>query len=143
MADGQPEGGGKFLLLVLIFAMGIGGAWNYRRNLAAEQGEVRPYRSYGDADLEQLIEAYRSEVAGLEQRYESLRGQRAEEKGGVHFQDRVDDFERAQRAGTRVRATGASLSEGEAALRELEEEQRRRLAEADPLRLHLRRLLTL
>lgn len=131
------------LLALLLAAVGSAGAWNYHQNLAAERAEFRPYRGYTEEDLAALAEAYRQEVEQLTDRYEAARGVRADVSGGGLLDEQVRKFERAQQAGSRVREIGSRLSVREADLREIQEEQRRRVAERDQVRLFLRRLLTL
>lgn len=124
---GSGKGGQLLLLLLLLGILAGAGTWNYRRNLAAQNAEVRPYRTLSDADLQTLTAAYESEVAQLSKRYEAARRQRsaAPAAGG----DRFQRFEKAQQRGRAERELGYRVSEREAALDELHEEQRRRAAE--------------
>lgn len=130
-------------LLVLTVALGVAGGWNYHRNLSAESETPRPYRSYADADLEALIQAYEGEVGSLEKRYDSAKQARGESGNKGHFDDQVREFERVQAISTRSRNAGAKLSVSEAELSLLVAEREQRARDADPLQLFLRRLLTI
>ncbi len=122
------------LLLALLLA---GGGYNYRRNLQAEP--PRPYRSYGDAELSQLIAAYEGDVTRREGALPHA--SRSASGGGPLLQDRVDDFEAAQRHGRAYREALAGVAGQEGVLRELMEERQAR--QEPPLSVHLRRLTTL
>lgn len=124
MGRGSDKGGGPLLLLLVLLALLAGvGTWNYQRNAAAEAAEVRPYRTLSEADLGTLIAAYEAEVAQLEKRYERARGGSASSPSG---DDRFQAFAQAQRRGRAAREAGYAVSEHEAALAELREEQERR-----------------
>ena len=131
------------LLLVVLVALGGAGGWNYHRNLSAESETPRPYRSYADADLEALIQAYEGEIHSLEKRYDSAKQVRGESGKKDHFDDRVREFERVQAISTRSRNAGAKLSVSEAELAQLVAESEQRARDADPFQLFLRRLLTI
>jgi len=52
------ETGNQFVLVLLLVGLVSGaGVWNYRRNVAIEAAEPRPYRSYSLSDLEALKSA--------------------------------------------------------------------------------------
>jgi hypothetical protein len=137
-------GGGGLVLVVLLLALGVGGAWNYRRNLDAEAAEKpRPYRTLDDAEIAQLIEAYRGEIADWEARAAGARGRSGGVREGAHLDDRIREFERLQSAGMKERAVGDALVTRRIELERLEEEQRLRSGSEDVIALHLRRLLTL
>jgi len=131
------------LLLVVMVALGGAGGWNYHRNLSAESETPRPYRSYADADLEALIQAYEGETHSLEKRYDSAKQLRGESGKKGHFDDQVREFERVQAISTRSRNAGAKLSVSEAELAQLVAEREQRARDADPFQLFLRRLLTI
>ena len=53
-------------LLVVLLAILCGyGAWNYQRSVAAERKQPRPYASYSDTQLDQLLAAYQGKVAAI------------------------------------------------------------------------------
>lgn len=135
------------VLLVLLVTLSAAGAWNYVRNWKAEQEVFRPYRSYSDAELEKLRTAYQQEIDRLSSRQEALeRRVRAHKFGaqqaGPLLGDRVAAFERTRQMNDRLRAVEGEIAEFEAAVRDLEAEERRRELERDRVRLFLRRLLT-
>lgn len=138
--EGQASVG---LLLVIVLVAVAAGAWNYRRNLAAEQAEraQRPLAGYATADLESLAEAYRAEVDQLASRYDSARGQRVDAADRGFFGEQIDEYERVRRQSDRRRDAGADLGQTEAALRDVEVELRARGSEGGSAwSLHLRRL---
>jgi len=141
-------GGGAHLgLLLVVLALAVGaGAWNYRRNLVAEQQEqaARPLSGYEHDDLLALAAAYRTEVDALTRRYQGVRSERVEARERGFFGDQIDEYERVRRRSGAHREVGAALGEAEAALREIEQELATRRSETGTgLELHLRRLLAL
>jgi len=141
--DGRASAG---LLLLIVLAAGAAGAWNYRRNLAAEQAEraKRPLSGYATADLRALADAYRAEVGKLSGRYDAARQQRVGTAEHAFFGDQIDEYERVRRASGKRREAGAALGQKEAALREVEQELQARAGEdGTGWRLHLHRLLGL
>lgn len=138
--DGRVSAG---LLLGILLVLAAAGAWNYRRNLAAEQAEraKRPLAGYTTADLEALAGAYRAEVAALSSRYDAARGQRVATEEQGFFGEQIDEYERVRRRSGQRREAGAELGQGEAALRDVEAELRARGAEGGSAwSVHLRRL---
>lgn len=132
------------LLVVLLLALGVGGAWNYRRNLDAEAAESpRPYRTLSNAEIGDLIAAYQGEI----DEWQAKQGGADRRSGAVRdralFEDQIREFERVQREGARSRALGGELLLRRIELEKLEEEQRLRSSSQSTLALHLRRLLTL
>lgn len=131
------------LLVAILLAAAVAGAWNYRRNLAAEEAEraKRPYASYATEDLKALAEAYRAEVAQLEARWQAARGARVKATDRSFFGDQIEEYERVRRRSGQQRAVGAELGETEAALRAVEEELARRAnAPRAAWRVHWQRL---
>jgi hypothetical protein len=128
-------------VLLVLGALGAGGAANYRRNVAREAQAPRPFRSYETADLETLAQAYEREVAALDARYRATRdGGGSAPAGGQLLDETVRAFEQASARTKAVRGAGAELSMKEAALADVRAEQARR--GEDPLQVHLRRLLS-
>src|SRR5262245_30800152 len=105
--------GRALLLLVVLCALIGAGAWNYHRNLVAEQAarKARPLSGYDTADLEALAEAYRQEVRGDTARYEKNRAHRAEARERSYFDEQVQEFEKVQRQSGRSRQAGERLSQ--------------------------------
>lgn len=138
------KGGVTFLALILLVALGVAGAYNYQRNRATEVQEApRPYSGYSDAELASLIEAYQQEVEALQSRYDAAKSREFRTRNGGLIDERVGEFERAQKWGASTRSMGADVAEREAVLRELRREQSLRGAPAGSLEVHLRRLLTI
>ena len=118
------------------------GTANYRRNLASEAQEPRPFRSYATADLETLAQAYEREVAALERATarEARRGRwRAEGRPAPRSRP-MRAFEQVSARTQAVRGAGGELSMKEATLADVRAEQARR--RGNPLQVHLRRLTT-
>ncbi len=132
------------LLVALLVGAAAAGAWNYHRNLVAEQQDraARPLYGYETGDLEALAEAYRAEAAELTRRYEGVRNQRVETRERGFFGDQIEEYERVRRRSGSRRDIGADLGETEASLRGVEKELEARRREAGTLvDIHLRRLL--
>lgn len=143
MARDRTSGGGRLLLLlVLLGLLGGAGTWNYRRNMAAEQAEYRPYRSYSSEDLASLRAAYEQEIEAYGRRYAAATGRSVEVAGGRQLADQIQEFERVQRISQATRSLGSQLSQRQADVRRIAEEQQRRVGESDRLMFHLRRLVT-
>lgn len=143
--DRRKQGGAQIAVLLLVLGgLAAGGAWNYRRNLAAERAAeaARPLSGYSTGDLEALAAAYRQEIQAYEARYASRRGQRAEARERAYFDEQVREFEKVQRATSRTRAAGGDVAEREAALRDVESELASRGPARSTWEIHLRRLTT-
>jgi hypothetical protein len=130
------------LLLLLVGLVGAG-AYNYQRNLKAEQAREakRPLHGYAKADLEKLAAAYRQEVAKQSARYQAAKGTRSGVRNHELLGAQVNEFERVAKESDAVREIGAVLSEREAALKDVENELQQR-TDLDPTQVFLRRLLT-
>lgn len=141
----RAERGGAQVLLIALVALCGAGAWNYHRNLVAEQVDhtARPLSGYSTADLESLADAYRSEIARYEAKYRGQRAQRNEARDRAHFGDQVGELEKVQRAARRTREAGAEVAEREAALRDVEAELAARGPERPAWQVHLERLTRL
>ena len=130
------------LLFALLLVLSAAAAFNYERNLRAERA-TRPYHVYNDRDLDRLIAGYREEVADWQAKHRSARGAAAGPGRGARLDERVRDFERAHRAGTRERGSAAELAEREAVLRDLEAEKTARASDGPELGRFLRRLVAI
>ena len=141
MAKGS--GGNQFVaLLVLLGLVGGGGTWNYRRNAAADAAEYRPYRTYSVADLAVLRGAYEEEIESFRRRYTEAARRNVKVSGGRMLAEQIREFERIQRVSRTTRDLGSGVSEREAALTLIAEEEERRAAESDRLMFHLKRAVT-
>ncbi len=140
----KSNAGSGLLVVVLLLGLLVGGAFNYRRNLEAETAErPRPYRTLSDAEVEQLIAAYRVEIEAWQGRVADTRDQTGGVRERAHLDARIREFERVHRSGRGERAVGQELAGRQIELEKLEEEQRLRSGSQDLVALHLRRLLTL
>jgi len=136
----RRAGGATLPLLLLLAVLAGGGGWNYHRNMQAEAQVPRPYRNYGDAELSQLLDAYRSEVARLDDRYGQQTQRRADQRGGQLLDERVDDFERARKVSHQLRSLRAEASGQESILDQLQREQDLRAGDRSGWELHWKRL---
>jgi hypothetical protein len=131
-------------LLGLVLLIGLGG-YNYHRNWQSEQVDQgpRPFETYETADLTALRDAYEVEAAQYEQRYSAQERQRYRSKGEGLMGERVEDFERIQRNSGRLRELSADVADRQARMRDIERELDIRLAQANGLALHMKRLISL
>jgi hypothetical protein len=132
-------------ILVLLVALGGAGAWNYQRNLVAEDSDQkpRPFQSYASSDLEALRSAYSQEIAAYQKMYASQDAKRRRASDTGMIDERVEEFDRVRLASSRLRELSADVAEREARLREIELELRQRAGQLSGLSLHLRRLFTI
>jgi len=110
------------LLLLLLILCGYG-VWNYKRNLEAEAAIPRPYKSYTEEQLDQLLGAYQGQVDALNQRYDAASGQRSGVRDAQLLGDAVDEFQRVQRNSRAVRELGARASQEQASLQAIQDEK--------------------
>ena len=141
MTRRSERGAAGQLVLVLAALVGLIG-WNYQRNAAAEQRVFRPYRSYAEADLAALIEAYEGETERTGGRYDDTVSRRVDAQSTGLLMGNVRDFERAQAAARRTRDARESFADARAGLEELKKEQSLRAGERSKLRVFLRRAFT-
>jgi hypothetical protein len=143
MAKGTGGGGSRvFPLLVLLALLGGGGAWNYQRNLAAEEAMPRPYKGYSDSDLEAMSGAYTQEIEQYTKRWEQARGRRMQASTQGLVGDAAQEFERVQGHTSEVRALKRDLAERQVTLDKIAEELDYRRSLGKGWQLHLRRLTT-
>jgi len=131
------------LPVVLLLGLIAGGVYNYQRNLQAEAAVPRPYETYAQEDLEALLDAYEAENARIERQYEAARERLGRERQAGLLDQNIQAFEQAQRDASTSREIGIQLSMRMSATEEIEAELARREQEADRLRVHLKRLLTI
>jgi len=130
-------------VLVLLLVLGGAGAWNYQRNLAAEEALPRPWKGYASEDLEALQGAYGQEIEQYSKKWDAARRQRVQARDRDLVGDAAQEFERVQGQAQRVRELGRELAEREAALEEIQEELRLRKQLGSGWKLHWRRLTAL
>ena len=137
-------GGALVLVLVAIVAIAGAGAWNYRRNLQAEEARnaARPLHGYSTSDLEALADAYRQEIAAHAGRAKAQKQTRAVAKDRAYFDEQVQEFEKVQKQAEAQRRAGADAKVGDVDLARVEEELRTRSGAESELDRHLRLLLT-
>jgi hypothetical protein len=128
------------MLLVLLAILGGAGSWNYKRNLAAEEAQPRPYKSYSDEQLDQLLTAYRGQIDELSSRYEEASGSRARQHDVQLLGEAVEQFNRVQRNSRAVRDLGSLLSKEQASLGVIEQEKALRSRLGGPAKIFLRRV---
>lgn len=127
-------------LLVVLLAILCGyGAWNYQRSVAAERKQPRPYASYSDTQLDQLLAAYQGKVDELSKRYQAASGRRAVSSKVQLLGDGVEQFNRVQRSSRAVRELGQELSEEQASLKAIQQEKAQRAHAGGALMTFLRR----
>ncbi len=130
------------LLLLLLVAAGAG-AWNYRKNVAAEDEIFRPFEGYTDQALEDLTEAYETRQVEDKQRLEATRSRRVTAQSKAYFDEQVWEFERVQRVHVSKAKAMARMAESRTTLKLLEEEKRLRASGPHGIKLFLKRLLTI
>lgn len=104
------------LLLVLLGILGGAGYWNYQRNRALEDAEPRPYKSYSQAELLQLRDAYQAEVDRYSERYRSAKSRTVDVRDGSYLGEKVDEFERVQRISVGKRKIASAYAKNQVQL---------------------------
>jgi hypothetical protein len=137
------SGGIALLPVLILLGLLAGGVYNYHRNWQVEASVPRPYGSYSQVDLEALLAAYQAENAMAERQYSAAREGGTRDRGAGFLDQNIAAFEAAQQQSANTRVLGARLSMQQVATGEIEAEIERRKNEEDPLKVHLRRLLTL
>jgi hypothetical protein len=139
------ETGRSVVALLLLLAILAGaGAWNYRRNAAAEEEDAyRPFRGYTDEAIAQLIEAYEAEHERTSSRFEKAARRKVDVEGKAYFAEQVQEFERVQRTSQNTRALRDEIAESQTSLKLLREESSRRARERQKLKVFFERLLTI
>ena len=140
MSQRREAGAGTIGALVLLLVLLVGGVgWNYHRNLAREQSEFRPYRSYSDADLATLLGAYEQESKATGRRYDAAVDRRAHVKPKGDVMGNVQEFERAQRVRLAARDARSDFAQARTSLEGLRKEVALRARDRSPLQIFLRR----
>lgn len=135
------ESGKPVVLLLLLMGLISGaGVWNYRRNVAIEAAEPRPYRSYSLADLEALKSAYESEANKHKDHYRAASSRKVAVRGGGLIGDQVVEFERVQRISQGKRDIASVYAKNQVQLEEVLAEISHRAQLGDGWKLHLERL---
>jgi hypothetical protein len=139
----RSEAGGSVVTLLLVLAILVGaGAWNYRRNAAAEEDVYRPYRGYSDEAIADLIDAYEGQHEQRSKRFETAAKHDVNVEGKAYFGEQVQEFERVQRLSQNKRALRDGLAESQTSLKLLQDESAMRAKERRKLARFFERLLS-
>lgn len=140
----RRKAGNSVVSLLLLLAVAAGaGAWNYRKNVEAEEDVYRPFAGYTDEALADLAEAYETRQKGDEKRFDRATSRRVSADGKAYFDQQVAEFERVQKAHAGKAEIQGRMAESKTTLKLLKEEQRLRASEADRMAVFLKRLLTI
>ncbi len=139
MADKSDSRVGQILILLVV--LGAAGGWNYHRNALVENAVPRPYAEYSDAELDQLISAYRGEVDIQLERYRnsSARSSVQVKEGGL-LDERISEFERVQRLGAQRKERAYEVTENQILVEQLAQERVARERDRPLYKLILRRV---
>ena len=122
MAGGSDARVGQTLILLVILC--AAGGWNYHRNAVIEDSVPRPYRTYSDEELDQLVSAYRDEVEVQMARY---RNSTASANVAVRdeglLEDRIGEFERVQHLSKKRKDSAYKVTENQILVEQLAQEQ--------------------
>jgi hypothetical protein len=141
MAKSSGKGKQGLLLLVLLGILAGAGSWNYKRNLAIEEAEPRPYRSYTLAQLDDLRAAYQGEVDAQSRRYKTASSQKVAVRSGGLIGEQVGEFERVQRISQGKRDIASQYAKNQVRLDAVTAEIVKRAADGPAWRVVLRRLI--
>jgi hypothetical protein len=122
MASGSDTRVGPALIMLVI--LGAAGGWNYHRNAQIDAAVLRPYRSYSDDELHQLISAYRNEVEVQLVRYQNAPAVKtvAARDGGL-LGEKIQEFERAQRVSKQRQERAYQVTDNQILAEQLAKEQ--------------------
>jgi hypothetical protein len=140
----NSSGAGILLFIILVLAGGLG-SWNYNRNLQLEssQNSNRPFQGYSDEALAQLATAYQEEADVLERKYKASLETRTDVRDSEGLiMEKIGEFERVQRIGSKIRVATSNAAGREARIREIHDEQAWRRNQAQSS-LHLKRLTSM
>lgn len=141
MASGSDSRVGQALILLLI--LGVAGGWNYHRNAGIENAAPRPYRGYSDEELNQMISAYQEEVEIQMARYRKAGdANKVVVQGGGLLEDRIGEFERAQRASQKRRDRAYKVTDNQILVEQLAKEQMIRDRDRPIYKMIFRRVTT-
>ena len=140
MATGSGRTNQSMAVLVALL-IGLGG-WNYYQNRKLENALPRPYKSYSDAELEQLIPQYQGEVDHQTERYREVASRKVTVRDGSLLGDRVNEFERVQQISQGRREAANRVTDNQIALNQIALEQSKRNADRPIYKMIFRRLFT-
>jgi hypothetical protein len=129
--------------LILLVILCAAGGWNYHRNARIEDAQLRPYRGYSDEELHQLMSAYQDQVDIQMARYRKSAGANPVEiQGGGLLEERIDDFERAQRASQKRKERAYQVTDNQILVEQLAKEQLARDRDRPIYKMIFRRVTT-
>jgi hypothetical protein len=141
MASGSDARVGQTLILLAILC--AAGGWNYHRNAVIEDAVPRPYRGYSDEQLQQMVSAYQDEVEIQMAHYrKSGEANQVVVQGGGLLEDRIDEFERAQRASQRRKERAYRVTDNQILVEQLAKEQMARNRDRPIYKMIFRRVTT-
>ena len=141
MASGSDVRVGQALILLLI--LGVAGGWNYHRNAVIENNVPRPYRGYSDDELHQMISAYQGEVEMQMAHYRKAGDvNKVVVQGGGLLEERIGEFERAQRASKDRRDRAYKVTDNQILVDQLAKEQMARERDRPTYKMIFRRVTT-
>ena len=140
MTKSSGKGKPRLLLLILLGILAGAGGWNYKRNLAIEEAEPRPYRSYTFTQLDDLRAAYQHEVDAQSRHYKAASSQKVAVRGGGLIGDQVNEFERVQRISQGKRDIASQYAKNQVRLDSVTAEIAKRATDGPAWRVVLRRL---
>jgi len=141
MAGGSSENWGS-LVLLLVVLVAVGG-FNFIRNTRTENAEVRLYRGYSDAELEELLSVYQGEIDQRTQAYRKVADRDIVVRDRPMLGEQVDEFERVQRLSQHRRDMAGDVTDNQISLEQLEIERQKRAADRPVYKMIFRRLFTL
>ncbi len=142
MAEGSSR---QVTLLLVVLGLAAGaGAYNYHRNAGGDTYEAtREFQGFSDAELDDLLAAYGSEVARLRLRLSQVKQSRVPPRRGLPLPQGIEQFESVQRMSADLRTASARVAEREVALERLEREKRIRDDPYFKVRRFFKRVITL
>ncbi len=141
MAGGSDARAGQ--VVILLVSLCAAGGWNYHRNAVIEDSAPRPYRTYSDEELDQLVSAYRDEVEVQMARYRKSGGaQKVAVRGGGLLEEQIEEFERVQRLGKQRKERAYQVTENQILVEQLAKEQVTRGRDRPIYKMIFRRVTT-
>ncbi len=138
MAAGLSENRGPIGLLLAVLV--LAGGWNFVRNTRSDNAEVRIYRGYSDAELEELTSVYQREIDQRTDTYRQVADRGVVVRDRALLGGQVEEFERVQRLSQHRRALGNQVTDQQISLELIEREQQKRAADRPIYKMIFRRL---
>jgi len=139
MAGGSDARAGQVVILLVILC--AAGGWNYHRNAVIEDSAPRPYRTYSDEELDQLVSAYRDEVEVQMARYRnSTASANVAVRDAGLLEERIGEFERVQHLSKKRKESAYQVTENQILVEQLAQEQVTRERDRPIYKMILRRV---